>query len=111
MAKISESALTKGELRKLTTLRKSLGDEIADEAFAKWFESKLTAAAVIKPDPVVGKLHEILDPFKDDKALKLGNTGYTIKKARGRGVEAGGFAITKNKPAPKKAKSSGGKNG
>ena len=103
MAKINESALTKGELRKLTSLRKSLGDEIADEAFAKWFESKLTAAAVIKPDPVVGKLHEILDRFKDDKALKLGNTGYTIKKARGRGVEAG-FVITKNEPAPKKAK-------
>ena len=102
MAKINKSALNKGELRKLTALRKSLGNEIADEAFAKWFERKLDAVAVPKPDPVVTKLHDILDPFKDDKALTLGNTGYTIKRARGTG--AGGFAITKNEPAPKKAK-------
>ena len=103
MAKINESALNKGELRKLAALRNSLGDDIADEAFAKWFERKLGMAAVPKPDPVVVKLHEILDPFKTDKALTLGNIGYTIKRARGHGVEAG-FVITKNEPAPKKAK-------
>ena len=33
---IDETALTKGQLRKLNALRKSLGPSIADEAFAKW---------------------------------------------------------------------------
>ena len=35
-AAIKENKLSKGELRKLAALRKSLGDEIADEAFSKW---------------------------------------------------------------------------
>ena len=35
-AAINESALTKGELRKLNALRKSVGDMIAEQAFLKW---------------------------------------------------------------------------
>lgn len=34
-AAIDEKALSKGELRKLTALRKSIGAELADDAFAK----------------------------------------------------------------------------
>ena len=35
---IDEAALTKGQLRKLNTLRKSIGPAIADEAFSKWLD-------------------------------------------------------------------------
>lgn len=109
MAKIDEKALTKGELRKLNALRKSIGDELGTEAFAKWLAKKPQIEAQ-KVDRVAELLAEIMKPYVEDKRIKLGVAGYTIKKARGRGVEAG-FAITKNEPAPKKAKSSGGKRG
>ena len=36
---IDESTLTKGQVRKLNALRKSVGDAIAEEAFAKWLEA------------------------------------------------------------------------
>ena len=34
------STLTKGQTRKLNALRKSLGNEIADLAFAKWMKTQ-----------------------------------------------------------------------
>ena len=33
---IDQSSLTKGQIRKLNVLRKSVGDDIAEEAFGKW---------------------------------------------------------------------------
>ena len=33
----SEKELSKGELRKLNALRKSLGDDIAEKAFSEWY--------------------------------------------------------------------------
>lgn len=38
-ASIDEKSLKKGQLRKLETLRKQLGPEIADKAFAEWLSS------------------------------------------------------------------------
>ena len=35
-----EDQLSKGQARKLTALRKSLGDDIADKAFAEWMTSR-----------------------------------------------------------------------
>ena len=35
-----EDQLNKGQARKLTALRKSLGDDIADKAFAEWMTSR-----------------------------------------------------------------------
>ena len=36
---IDENALTKGQRRKLTALRKSVGTEIGEQAFAAWLAS------------------------------------------------------------------------
>ena len=36
---IGEGSLTKGQLRKLTALRKSVGDEIGERTFATWLAS------------------------------------------------------------------------
>ncbi len=33
---IDEGALTKGQLRKLTALRRSVGDKLGEEVFLKW---------------------------------------------------------------------------
>ncbi len=38
--KIDEKALTKGELRKLNALRKSVGDDIGDQTFLNWLRKK-----------------------------------------------------------------------
>ena len=35
---IDETGLNKGLVRKLNALRKSVGDDLAEEVFAKWLE-------------------------------------------------------------------------
>ena len=42
---IDETGLTKGLVRKLNALRKSVGDELAEEVFAKWLEREATSQA------------------------------------------------------------------
>ena len=39
---IDETGLTKGQVRKLNALRKSVGDDLAEEVFAKWLERGLS---------------------------------------------------------------------
>lgn len=84
---IDEKALTKGEVRKLNALRKSIGDELADEAFSKWLEQKTSSKSVDHVDPVAVKIAEAVKPLAKDKSLNLGRYGYSIKRARGRGAK------------------------
>ena len=90
---INVKALSKGEIRKLTALRNSLGNEIADEAFAKWLANKPSPAELT--DPIAGQIEEALARFAKDKKFTLGNYGYTVKKAKGKG--ASGFVASRNK--------------
>ena len=93
---INVKALTKGEIRKLTALRKSLGDEIANEAFEKWIKNK--PAPAIREDAGAIQIEKALAGLAKDKNFKLGNYGYTVKRAKGKG--ASGFVATRNqKPA------------
>jgi hypothetical protein len=55
---IDIAKLSKGYLRKLTALRKSLGDAIADSAFAQWLQDQPTKHA--GGDPNVEKLIELV---------------------------------------------------
>jgi hypothetical protein len=89
---IDEKALSKGELRKLTTLRKSLGNDIADAAFRKWLANK--PSVVELADPVARQLEAALDSLANDKSFRLGNLGYTVKKSKGKG--ANGFVAKRN---------------
>jgi len=92
----NEKALSKGEIRKLNALRKARGERIADEAFTKWLANK--PSQVEMADPVARALEEALAPYVNDKSFKLGNYGYTVKKAKGKG--ANGFVARRNvKPA------------
>ena len=91
---IDESTLTKGQARKLTALRRSVGDELGEEVFGKWM---LQQAAVPTADPVARKIEEALAGFVGDGKLNLGVYGYTIRRARGKG--ATGYVATKN-PKP-----------
>ncbi len=93
---IDESKLTKGHLRKLSALRKSVGDKLGNEVFAKWLAQQAKAAAGPKADPVAEKIVAALEAsgLADQKYFRLGNHGYTIRKARGKGASA--FVATKN---------------
>lgn len=88
---IDESKLTKGQLRKLGALRRYVGDELGEEAFGKWMAQQ---AAAVKVDPVAQKIEQALAVFANDRSFRLGNYGYTVRRARGKG--ASGFAAPKN---------------
>lgn len=91
---IDEAALNKGQLRKLEALRKSVGVDLAEEVFAKWLKRIEDTKPVERPDPVVEKITAALAKLENDDSFRLGNQGYTIRRARGKG--ASGFIVTKN---------------
>ena len=90
---IDETGLTKGQVRKLNALRKSVGDDLAEEVFAKWLEREVASHAKGKPDPVAMKIVEALAGFENDAKFNLGNYGYTLRRAKGKG--ASGFIAYK----------------
>ena len=47
-------------VRKLNALRKSVGDELAEEVFAKWLEREAASQEKGNPDPVAMKIVEVL---------------------------------------------------
>jgi hypothetical protein len=89
---IDHSTLTKGQVRKLNALRKSVGDDIAEDAFAKWMKSQSQTPKEVR-DPVADTLVAVLDQFKDDKTFRLGAKGYVVRRAKGKG--ASGFVAQK----------------
>ena len=84
---IDEKGLTKGEVRKLNALRKSIGDKLADDAFFKWLKQKTSSKSVDRVDPVAEKIAEAVKPLAKDKSINLGMYGYSIKRARGKGAK------------------------
>jgi hypothetical protein len=89
---IDHSTLTKGQVRKLNALRKSVGEDIAEDAFAKWMKS-LTKPTKDVRDPVADVLVAALSNLTSDKTFRLGTKGYVVKRARGKG--ATGFVAQK----------------
>ena len=86
--------MTKGQVRKLNALRKSLGTQIADKAFNEWLKQQEKQAPAERADPVVNKLLAALKGLEKDKSINLGRKGYVIKRAKGRGVKSG-FVVEK----------------
>jgi len=78
-----ESKLTKGQSRKLTALRKSLGQEIADKAFAEWLQ-QFGAEKVEKTDKNAALISETLGKLVQNKKLQIPRGGYLLKRGRGR---------------------------
>ena len=90
---IDHSTLTKGQIRKLNALRKSVGDDIAEDAFGKWMKSQSKTSNAFAGDPVADALVATLDQFKDNKTFRLGAKGYVVKRSKGMG--ASGFIAQK----------------
>ena len=78
---IDESSLTKGQLRKLNALRKSLGPAIADEAFAKWL---VQAVEPPETDEDAERISDALWSLIQDGKLLIRRGGYIVRRGRGR---------------------------
>ena len=78
-----EDALPKGQLRKLTALRKSLGDDIANRAFGQWLRAQGKS-----PTGVVDKgaklIEETVAAVVQKKKLTIPHGGYLLTRGRGR---------------------------
>ena len=78
---VDETNLTKGQIRKLNALRKSVGPAIADEAFSKWL-----AQAKNEPEED-GNARVIADALWDlvrDGKLTIQRGGYVVRRGRKR---------------------------
>ena len=82
MTQIDESTLTKGQLRKLTALKKSVGDDVGERAFAEWRTLQGTAGP--KPDGNAATIVDTLWPMVQEGTLAIPRGGYLIRRGRGR---------------------------
>ena len=90
---IKETSLTKGQTRKLNALRKSVGVKIGEDAFGKWLKEQAKAVPKVQSDPVAEKILNAVKSLEKDKSVKLGNRGYVVKRAKGKGAK--GFIVEK----------------
>jgi hypothetical protein len=90
---MDESTLSKGQLRKLEALRKSLGVAIADDAFGKWLKAQPKMGVANERDAVAEKLVEALSALESDKSFRLGRKGYVVRRAKGKNAK--GFVAVK----------------
>ena len=93
---INELDLTKGQVRKLNALRKSIGDKLGEDAFKKWLAQQQAEEEEIRTDPVAELILDAVKHLEKDKSLNLGRYGYSIKRARGKGAK--GFVVTRIEP-------------
>jgi hypothetical protein len=90
---VTKKSLTKGQVRKLNALRKSLGDKIAEKAFAEWLKEQANKKASLQADPVAEKLVEAIAGLAKDKSFNLGRKGYVVTRSKGKGAK--GFTAKK----------------
>ena len=83
-AAFNEAALTKGELRKLNALKKSVGDQIGEKAFVQWLRNKTTSASAVSRDRNAEMIADTLGKLVQDSGLKLPRGGYLVTRGRGR---------------------------
>ena len=76
-----EDQLSKGQARKLTALRKSLGDDIANMAFGEWLNSQPTVEEVDKDAELIAET--LIDQINQGN-LRIPRGGYLVRRGRGR---------------------------
>ena len=81
--KLDEKALTKGELRKLNALRKSVGEDIGEKAFVDWLRKKPPAVAELE-DKNAALIADTLIPLIQKNKLQIPRGGYLVRRGRGR---------------------------
>ncbi len=81
--KLDENALTKGELQKLNALRKSVGEDIGDQAFMDWLRKK-TVVMAEPEDKYAALIADTLIPLIEQNKLRIPRGGYLVLRGRGR---------------------------
>ena len=81
---IDESALTKGEIRKLNALKKSVGDTLGEQTFAKWVQKKAKQSNGEPTDKNAEMIADALVGLINDKGLRIPRGGYLVTRGRGR---------------------------
>ena len=79
--RIQVPPLPQGQLRKLTALRKSIGSEIGEWAFAEWLSSQ---PAGEKTDRNAEMIVGALWPLVQQGRLVIPRGGYLVGRGRGR---------------------------
>ncbi len=79
---IEEGALTAGQRRKLNALKKSVGEEIGERAFAEWLASQ--GGARTEADANAALIVDVLWPMVQRGTLAIPRGGYRIRRGRGR---------------------------
>lgn len=82
-AAVDEGSLSKGDLRKLNALRKSLGPDIAERAFAEWLTEQ-PAPANGAPDRAAEMISEAVYGLVEKQNLQIPRGGYLVRRGRGR---------------------------
>ncbi len=75
-----QAKLTKGQIRKLNALRKSVGNKIGDKAFANW----LAKQSADHRDKNADLITDALWPLVQARKLAIPRRGYLVKRGRGR---------------------------
>ena len=81
--RVDEGTLTKGQRRKLNALRKSVGDEIGEQAFTAWLSSQ-SASAAAEANQNAAMIVDTLWPLVQQGTLAIPRGGYLLRRGRGR---------------------------
>ena len=82
--KLDPKALTKGELRKLNALRKSVGEKLGEDTFYKWLRKQSAASDAVAEDKNATLISDTLLKLIDEKSLRIPRGGYLVTRGRGR---------------------------
>ena len=78
----SEKELTKGELRKLNALKKSVGDKIGERAFADWLKERQSQSGPSDRNAeMLAAAVAVLR--KNEKGFRIPRGGYLVTTGRG----------------------------
>ena len=82
-SRIDESTLTRGQQRKLDTLRRSVGEEIGERAFAAWLSTQ-PKPEVVEEDHDAVLVADTLWPLVQNGTLAIPRGGYLLRRGRNR---------------------------
>ncbi len=80
---IIQTSLTRGQIRKLNALRKSVGPDIGERAFAQWLK-RANAERDTAEDKTSAQIAEAIQAALGRKGLSIPREGYLITRGRGR---------------------------
>jgi hypothetical protein len=83
-SEFDENQLSKGALRKLNALRKSVGERLGEETFSKWLKKQSAANETVSEDKNAALIAETLIKLIDEKSLRIPRGGYLVTRGRGR---------------------------